>query len=282
MKKNFNYLHSPKNKHNSKFLVKGVILIAVMLLVAYFFRGSVERNIQEQLAPRTISEEKCKNAPTKEEIKQLAQEAVKEYIANNPEAIIQSLGKMQQRNQELHAQRIALAIKQNLNQVEDGKSYPSMGPDDAKVKIVNFYDYKCGYCHDMAKINQEIIHNNPDIQFIFRDFPILGEASEHLSRFALAVYEVNPELYAQVHFALLGAKKVSNEQLKLLAEQIGINYSDLTKVMTGEQVTKKLKATRSLAEKIGVLGTPAMVINGELIKGGISQEALQAKINQAK
>ena len=78
-------------------------------------------------------------------------------------------------------------------------SLPTVGAKDADYTIVEFFDYRCGYCGKQANDFSELLVDNKNIKIIYLEFPIFGGISEIASLIALKVWEQNPSLYFEVH-----------------------------------------------------------------------------------
>ncbi|WP_181959167.1 thioredoxin domain-containing protein, partial [Klebsiella pneumoniae] len=67
------------------------------------------------------------------------------------------------------------AVVQNQAALLNDKGTPSYGPADAKVTVVEFFDYQCIYCARLAPELEKVIKANPDVRFVFKEFPIFGQ-----------------------------------------------------------------------------------------------------------
>ena len=65
-------------------------------------------------------------------------------------------------------------------------------------------DYRCGYCKRAHTAVEELIKADGNIRFIVKEFPVLGEASEMASAFAVAVKQLHGDAaYKATHVTLL-------------------------------------------------------------------------------
>ena len=76
---------------------------------------------------------------------------------------------------------------------------PIVGNPDAKYTIVEFFDYRCGYCSKQANDLAKILEEKNNVKIIYLEFPIFGGISDTVARIALSIWNSNPELYFDVH-----------------------------------------------------------------------------------
>ena len=214
-------------------------------------------------------------------------EAVRNYIMTNPEVLIEAVNSME-------AQRLADETKNDRVLVEthkdaifsDGHSWVGGNPD-GDLTIVEFIDYRCGYCRKVAPEVDEVVAKDGNIRLILKEFPILGQESELASRYAIAVRQTaGADAYKDAHdrlYALRG--NVTLEALKVLAKDQGLDGEALVQRMNTEEVTAEIRANRQLAEAMQIMGTPTFVIGPELLRGipstglGAAVEQIRAEVN---
>jgi len=87
---------------------------------------------------------------------------VREYLLEHPEVIEEAIYELRARREIERAQRdreaIAALAPQLLNDPRDF----SVGPADAPVQIVEFFDYNCPYCRLSASWVKETLERYPD------------------------------------------------------------------------------------------------------------------------
>ncbi|PCD77654.1 DsbA family protein [Pseudothioclava arenosa] len=196
-------------------------------------------------------------------------EAVREYLMANPEVLIESINVLEERQQAMEAQNDQVLVETNAKDLfEDGYSWVGGNPD-GDVTIVEFLDYKCGYCKKAYQEVEKLLESDGNIRFIVKEFPILGEQSDLSSRFAVAVLQLaGPEAYEKTHNAMMAFRgDFTLESLSRLAKDQGLDADALLKRMNEEEVTAVLRANHQLAERMRISGTPAFVIGGELMRG---------------
>lgn len=167
---------------------------------------------------------------------------------------------------------------------------PIGGNPNGKVTIVEFFDYQCGHCMNMAYTLQNIIRQNPDVRVVFKEFPIRGATSEVQSRAALAANMQGK--YLAFNHALLTSDRYMNENIILeIAKSKGLNVNKMRKDMNSPAVRAKIAANRALGNQLGIAGTPAFFIGKtnatntkdvNYVLGEMSQSALQNAIDKTR
>ena len=99
----------------------------------------------------------------------------------------------------------------------DIAALPTVGNSEADYTIIEFFDYRCGYCSKQAKDFQKLLNDTDNVKIIYMEWPIFGDISETAAKIALIVWQRNPNLYFEVHnqFMQLGPKTVSYTHLTL-------------------------------------------------------------------
>ncbi|MCE6958812.1 DsbA family protein [Cereibacter sphaeroides] len=162
---------------------------------------------------------------------------------------------------------------------EDGFS-PVLGNPEGDVTFVLFSDYRCGYCRKAHAGLKELRAKDPGLRIIVKEFPILGPHSVAAARFALAVNDLGgPDAYAKVHDALFDDPgRIGAEGFAKLAGELGLDWLAVQARMDSDEVGSRVAATQALGEKLGITGTPDLVIGGDLVQGFVPNEALEAAI----
>ena len=146
---------------------------------------------------------------------------VKEYILENPEIIRDAIIKLQEKEavqeQEIYRESIVSAKDALENDPRD----PAIGPADAKVTIVEFFDYNCGFCKRATPWVEEAAKKyGDDVRVVFKELPILDDrtkTSRLASRAALAAmkYDMDEgrEIMAQENLITVMLVHAENNQM---------------------------------------------------------------------
>lgn len=211
-------------------------------------------------------------------------EAVKDYLMENPQVLVEAINKLEERQAAAEAQNDATLIQTNAKEIfEDGHSWVGGNPE-GDVTIVEFMDYKCTYCKKAYSEVETLLKKDGNIRFVVKEFPILGRQSELAARFAVAVQQLSgAEAYAQVHDDLMNFRgDITLDSLKRLAEMRKLDADALMKRMNEEDVTSVLRANYKLAERMNIAGTPAFVIGDEMLRGYAPLQQMQQMVSDQR
>jgi protein-disulfide isomerase len=197
---------------------------------------------------------------------------VREYLLREPEIIMQAIEELQRRREAQAAadQRDRLASEQEAL-VADARD-PVLGNPDGDVTLVEFFDYRCGYCRIMAEPMQELIAQDPELRIVMKEFPILGPDSLLASRAALAAHRQGG--YEAMHWALLAANRIDEAVIRELAEDQGLDVDQLLADMQAEPVAAHIQENIRLAQGLNINGTPSFVIGQTVLPGAVPVERL--------
>ncbi|WBU65173.1 DsbA family protein [Paracoccus aerodenitrificans] len=195
--------------------------------------------------------------------------AVREYLMENPEVLIEAMNALEQRRMAEEAENDAAMISQLSEQIyNDGYSWTGGNPD-GDVTLVEFIDYRCGVCRQAFPYVEKAAANDENIKIILKDFPVLGEESELAARFAIAVKQIQgDDAYKQVHdhfYTMRG--NVTVEGLKTISEDMGFDTDAIIDAMNSDAVTDVLYQNAQLAQALNISGTPSFIIGDTLLRG---------------
>ncbi|MEO1038318.1 MAG: DsbA family protein [Pseudomonadota bacterium] len=222
--------------------------------------------------------------PANDELDRAAvEEIVRSYILENPEIIEEALIELQLRARDRERNRIAEAVAANAEALFANVDSPSFGPADAKVTVVEFFDYRCSFCHVANEwVIETMAEYGDQVRFVFKEFPVLGEQSEEASRAALAVWIGQPEHYLDFHNALMGTSgPLPGERIDMIASENGVDVDQMRAGMDADTVMERINAVRGLAGDIGLSGTPNFIVGDTVVRGADInrlQEALDRQL----
>lgn len=208
---------------------------------------------------------------------------VKEYLMENPQVIVDSLNKWQEKQAEEQAKAQVEAIKSATQKLAGNTDIPAIGADEGNPTIVEFFDYNCPYCKTAFESIDKLLKADKEVRVLFIEYPIFGEESNKISRIALAVHEIAPEKYMDFHANLMRMKgRITADIAHKLAVALGVNGKKIDEIKNSDAISKMISDNRAMANELGVKGTPAFVIGDEFSGGALSFERLQATVNRHK
>ena len=189
---------------------------------------------------------------------------IEDAMANNPpllspEQVRSAL--MEFQNEMLaQAQQKAQTVLNNQHaSLVNAPISPVEGNINGNTTLIEFFDYQCVYCRQMASLIEQLKKSDPQLRIVYKEFPILGQNSEFAARAALAAQKQGK--FAQLHEALMvSSKPLTQAQVLELAKGVGLNIDTLQKDANDPQITQELQNNVSLAKSLGLVATPAFII----------------------
>lgn len=208
------------------------------------------------------------------------EEIVRSYLLENPEIIREAMIELEKKEDRAMLASVSDALKNDPRDM-------SIGPKDAKVTMVEFFDYNCGFCKRSTDWVKSVTEKYPnDVRIVFKETPILEgrtKTSRTASKAALAAGRQGQ--YATLHFALMDARSLTKDRIRDIAKEAGLDMAKFDKDMKDPELEQHLNDTISLAQQIPPLtGTPFFVIGDQYIAGAdvnALQDMLEAQLEGA-
>jgi protein-disulfide isomerase len=158
---------------------------------------------------------------------------------------------------------------------------PSKGPKDAPVVIVEFSDFNCQYCKRfMSETLEPLLEAYGDqILFVYRDFTILGPSSIDAAVAAECANE--QDAFWEYHDILFNNQaRFSNEELIGYAEELNLDIEAFSACLEDPEFVNEVRRDTAAAQQTGARGTPAFLVNGQVVSGAQPFEGFAAIIDQ--
>ncbi|ABV74928.1 Thiol:disulfide interchange protein DsbA [Rickettsia akari str. Hartford] len=241
----------------------GKILVIFVFVIGVLFVFKTMKTYSTN--PVSVEVKQSEDARKCEE--ERVQEIIKDYLLKTPEIIIESIEGLQKRKVQENETKVNNYLKDHKLGIEDSTSFPIIGNKDGDVVIIAFYDYNCSYCKKGDIFINELLQNDPKVKVILRPLPILGDASEYLARIVLSVYKVNPSKFKAVHDELINIRDVSNESIKELLTENGLNAMEIEEIADSNEIKDFITQNMKIARSLRIQGVPAYIIDSKLIPG---------------
>lgn len=205
-------------------------------------------------------------------------QAIEDYLIEHPMKIREALELAAQQEQEEALKRVAENYKANWKELSEADNSPFTGPKNAKITIVEFFDFNCGYCKRLAPELMKVIKNNKDVKFVFKPVTFLG--SMPIAKAALAANKQGK--FLEVYEAFLTHDgQVTSEVIDEILKKAGLDVKKTKEIMESDEIKKALSAIAELSQKVEVRGVPTLIINGESLVA-IDEGPIQAAIDKLK
>lgn len=230
---------------------------------------------QESAAPAPAQSTPAVDPIQKEAIEQV----VRDYIRAHPEIVVEALDAYQAKKDEDERAAQAKTLTSRADELFRSASSPVIGNAQGDVTLVEFFDYQCGYCKRAQPDLERLVKQDGGLKVVLKEFPILGPASVTAARASLAAQMQGK--YLDFHTKMMGLKgQLTDEVIYDTAKQVGLDVDKLKQDMNDPAVVAELRANMDLAQALGVQGTPAFVINDQIIPGAVGFDALKSQIDK--
>lgn len=149
----------------------------------------------------------------------------------------------------------------------DVSKAPHVGAEDARIRLVEFFDYECPHCQVFKPVMEQIIADKPgEASLYLMMFPIEAAhpASRNAAQAALAANEQGK--FQEMHDKLFAeTPRHSRENVMAYAKALGLDVARFEKAYdeASAQVTSDLKQ----GETAGVSSTPTLFFNDRKYEG---------------
>jgi protein-disulfide isomerase len=186
------------------------------------------------------------------------------YLVAHPEILQEMEIKLQAKAQADTVQRAKMVIRQDRQQIERDPSDYVANPN-GKITVTEFYDYRCPHCSNMAPAVISLIHDNPDVRFVFKEFPIFGATSEKAAAGALAVKAAGGD-YLGLYHDFMETKAMEDADIDRILKAHGVDPSSLA-LGPDSPTMAHLTKVKQLAVGLGIEGTPTFIVGDAMIPG---------------
>ncbi len=158
---------------------------------------------------------------------------------------------------------------------------PSQGDPNAPVTIVQFAEYECYYCGQVAPTLERLLQDyKGKVRLVFKDFPLPGH--DRARPAAVAAHCAGDQgKYWQMNEALLANQRALGQQdLLAHARGIGLDEQTFQTCLASNSHSARIESSMQQAEAVGVQATPTFFINGVMVPGALGYEAFAAMIDR--
>lgn len=209
---------------------------------------------------------------------------VRAYLLENPEVLNEMVALIEARQREAEAAGDVGRLAASSQAVfDDGFSFVGGNPE-GDVTVVAFLDYQCGYCRRAHPDVAELVASDGGVRLIVKEFPILGPASEQAARAAIStLISAGPEAYAALNDRLLRLEgQLTDARIDATLAEVGVDAAAVRAGMDDPEVTRRIEATRALAQTLEIQGTPSFVFEDRMLRGYAPLAAMQALLAEVR
>ncbi|WEK59008.1 MAG: thioredoxin domain-containing protein [Candidatus Brevundimonas phytovorans] len=190
---------------------------------------------------------------------------VRAYLIQNPQVLDEVLQARQAHEDNARVDTINAAAKANPALLAPDARDPSFGPVDAKVTVIEFFDFRCPGCKAVAHDYRALMAAHPEVRFVFKDWPILDRGddvtSQYAARAALAAHQQGK--YLEVYDALMTERALDRAAIDAILVKQGVDMTKAQAAIASPEMTRHVTDIHTVAATLGLQGTPTFFINGK-------------------
>ncbi|MGV7963836.1 DsbA family protein [Photorhabdus tasmaniensis] len=219
------------------------------------------------------------------------------YLVKNPKYLVEA-GKA------LESEKVSASVERIIpyaSALLDTKETPNIGPDDAAVAVIEFFDYQCIYCMRVTPVVESVMNQTNDVKYFFKEFPIFA-GSKPVSAMGAAtglhVYQnfgaegyrkYHNNMMASAHSFMSSQRNFQIADFNVVVEKSGFNSNFSEREKT--RYENVISGNMQLGEALGINGTPGFIIMNmkkpdaatmSFIPGALDATTLQDAINKAR
>ncbi|MBK8030207.1 MAG: DsbA family protein [Chloroflexi bacterium] len=174
----------------------------------------------------------------------------------------------------------AQGLNENTVYTVSTEGDPFVGPEDAPITIVEFGDFRCGYCrrHFEETFEPLLAAYEGEVRYVFRDYPILSQESLVAALAAECAHDQGA--FWEFHDRVYSNQNVlTREQFISYATELGLDTATFTTCLDEQQHLDEVVQDYQDGQTLGVGGTPTFFINGKPLIGAQPYSQFQLRFD---
>jgi protein-disulfide isomerase len=151
---------------------------------------------------------------------------------------------------------------------------PSMGPENAKVTLIEFADFECPSCRQLDRILRELLPKHPEVRLVYKDFPLteIHPWAMTASIAAQCAYRQDPAAFWKMHDIIFDSQDLITpanvwDKMHDFANQLNLDKSIFETCVVDPAIQKEIADTQTEGRELNVNGTPTIFVNGRRVAG---------------
>ena len=232
-------------------------------------------------APKTMAEGEGAPALAADLPVDAIRQIIREYLIEHPEVLLEAQQALRAKQAARESEEARHAIELHRDAIFSDPEAPVAGNPDGSIVLVEFFDYRCGYCRRVKPTLETLLAENEDLRLVYKEFPILGPESTLAARAALAARAQG--LYEPFHWALMETDgPLDLDHILSVARSVGLDDERLAHDMDDPSFDGLIESNAALAAALGIRGTPGFVIGDRVIGGALPLGQFRIAIADAR
>lgn len=170
-------------------------------------------------------------------------------------------------------QRAGVAVEERrlepIRVAVEAEGFPSKGPPDAPITIVEWADFQCPFCQRILPALEQVLETYGDqVRFVYRQYPIAQLHPEAVKAAEASLCANAQGGFWAMHDAMFEDQEaLAVPALKETARRVGLDGPAFDLCLDSGEFADEVTADLAAGRRAGVSGTPAMFINGRMLGG---------------
>ena len=208
---------------------------------------------------------------------------IRAYLLENPEVLMEAIQVLEARRDATTRAADAELIAANSEQLYNDTNSWVGGNPNGDVTLVEFSDYRCGYCKKAHPELKELLQRDPNIRLVIKEFPILGPESVAAGRIAMAALDLDGDKFESLNDALMNFGGQLTEAIAYqIAKGVGYDIAALETRAASAEIEARIADNYALARAMGLQGTPSFILGNQIIRGYLPVDQMMAAVAEAR
>jgi len=199
---------------------------------------------------------------------------VRDYILKNPEIIPEAVELLQNRQKATAID----AVRQQIEKPFAGNAFA--GNPNGDVTVVEYSDFNCPYCKQSEQDIARLIAQDKNVKVVFRELPILSEASNDAALMALAAAKQGK--YYAFHKTMFATGRPTPSTIEAAAKEVGLDMAAARAFIASPEAKNEIQNNIAIAQQMRFTGTPAWVVGDQSEVGAVGYEGLKEMVAKAR
>jgi len=152
---------------------------------------------------------------------------------------------------------------------------PFIGPDNAKVTIVEFSDFQCPFCAAAATQARILLDKYPnDIKLVYKQFPLDNHSQAFLAAQSSVAAHAQGKFWEMHNKLYANYRTINAQNILVWAKEIGLDVKRFIAEVDAGKYKEAVENEVKQGEIAGVQGTPSFFFNGRRYSGAFQADAV--------